>query len=385
MSDLATIGHNNPPSDAILMAEKMRELYPQAFKTAEQLLAETAVPEEINDEDTAGKVGDDIKKLTGAEKSLEALRKSEKEEYLAKGRLVDGTFKKPIESLQALKGRLALVAGAYKDRKDAELRRQREEEARRQREESEAKLREAERLRAEAEADRKRIEEERRAQEAAATAERERIQREADEARKAQEAEIQRLKDEQAEKDRKAREEIAAMKADADKKDEESRAALAAAEQRRKDDAAAHKAKMEEAEADRKRIEADRREQEKALREQERATEQSLKEQSKAARDSERASDRVLDEATRHDKAAQKMDKAALNANDRIRGEEGSVLTTRHVWLGQMKDRATLDLEALRQHIPEAALHTAVQSFVDAGGRQLRGSHIFEDTQVQVR
>src|SRR5665213_1836085 len=115
--------HNNPPSDALLMAEKMRELYPAQFKTAEDLLADTAVPEEINDEDAAGKVGDDIKKLTGAEKSLEAIRKSEKEEFLAKGRLVDGTFKRPIESLQALKAKLAIVAGAYKDKKDAELRR----------------------------------------------------------------------------------------------------------------------------------------------------------------------------------------------------------------------------------------------------------------------
>ncbi len=48
-------------------------------------------------------------------------------------------------------------------------------------------------------------------------------------------------------------------------------------------------------------------------------------------------------------------------------------------------DRSAIDLEALRQHLPEAAIISAVKSFINAGGRELRGVHIFENTRNRTR
>lgn len=38
-----------------------------------------------------------------------------------------------------------------------------------------------------------------------------------------------------------------------------------------------------------------------------------------------------------------------------------------------------------QQHLPHAALHQAVRSYIKAGGRDLRGVRIFEDTTAVVR
>ena len=48
-------------------------------------------------------------------------------------------------------------------------------------------------------------------------------------------------------------------------------------------------------------------------------------------------------------------------------------------------DRASLDLEALRFHIPADGLEKAVRSLIKAGGRELRGTRIFETTVATVR
>lgn len=48
-------------------------------------------------------------------------------------------------------------------------------------------------------------------------------------------------------------------------------------------------------------------------------------------------------------------------------------------------NRVTIDLEALRQHLPEAAIISAVKSFIMAGGRELRGVRIFENTTNRTR
>ena len=69
----------------------------------------------------------------------------------------------------------------------------------------------------------------------------------------------------------------------------------------------------------------------------------------------------------------------------RSRGDYGAVASLHTFWDFADLDRATLDLEALRQHIPAAALEQAVRSFVKAGGRELRGARIFENTQTKVR
>ncbi len=63
----------------------------------------------------------------------------------------------------------------------------------------------------------------------------------------------------------------------------------------------------------------------------------------------------------------------------------GSVSTLQAIWSFRDLDRATLNLEALRGHIPMDALEKAVRSYIRAGGRDLAGVMIFEDRKAIVR
>lgn len=69
----------------------------------------------------------------------------------------------------------------------------------------------------------------------------------------------------------------------------------------------------------------------------------------------------------------------------RSRGDFGAVASLRTFWDLRELDRAKLDLESLRAHLPMDALEKAVRAFVRAGGRVLRGVEIFENTTTQVR
>lgn len=87
------------------------------------------------------------------------------------------------------------------------------------------------------------------------------------------------------------------------------------------------------------------------------------------------------------DKAAREA--AAKPADmSRVRGEYGSVSSLKEFWNHADLDRATLDLEALRQHIPSDALDKAVRSWIAAhkddlkAGATLVGVRIFLDTRL---
>jgi len=69
----------------------------------------------------------------------------------------------------------------------------------------------------------------------------------------------------------------------------------------------------------------------------------------------------------------------------RVRGEFGAVSSLRTSWVFNEIDRATLDIEALRPHLPIDGLEKAVRSFIKSGGRELRGVRIFETTDAVVR
>ncbi len=69
----------------------------------------------------------------------------------------------------------------------------------------------------------------------------------------------------------------------------------------------------------------------------------------------------------------------------RVRGEYGAVSSLRTSWVFDTIDRETIDLEALRHHLPTDGLEKAVRSFIKAGGRELRGTRIFETTDAVVR
>jgi hypothetical protein len=69
----------------------------------------------------------------------------------------------------------------------------------------------------------------------------------------------------------------------------------------------------------------------------------------------------------------------------RTRGEFGSVASLRTEWVGDVVDREALDLDKLRPFIPLDALEKAIRGFVKAGGRELRGAHIYEHHHTVVR
>jgi len=138
------IGHNS--GDA---AQQIRENLDTKHadilrRKAELLEACDRAPVTINDDDTAGKVGDFVKQIAACIKTADGARVTEKEPFLAGGRTVDGYFKGITDPLDKAK---TVVQGRITDylrrKADAE-RRQREEAARIEREEAERKRKEAE-------------------------------------------------------------------------------------------------------------------------------------------------------------------------------------------------------------------------------------------------
>ncbi len=143
-------------------------------------------------------------------------------------------------------------------------------------------------------------------------------------------------------------------------------------------------------EAERARREAEeaaeraRREAEAARLENEADLEREIEAEAARKRQQEEAERRAAQARAEAERAAR--DAAAKAAElSRTRGEQGSVASLRTQWIGIIEDRDALDLEALRPHLPEDGLEKALRSFIRAGGRQLRGARIFEDTVAVVR
>ena len=140
-----------------------------------------------------------------------------------------------------------------------------------------------------------------------------------------------------------------------------------AAEERRKRDEAA---RLEREEADRLRREAEERE--------------------KAAQ-----TDVDLEQAVQVDEAARQAEADAVTAKKAAdakaaelhttRGDYGSSSSLRTFWDFTDLDRRSIELQALRYHLPEDALEKAIRSFIKAGGRELLGVRIFQNTKSVVR
>jgi hypothetical protein len=100
------------------------------------------------------------------------------------------------------------------------------------------------------------------------------------------------------------------------------------------------------------------------------------------------AAQAAMDQAVAKEQEAQIAEKAAAAKPaefSRTRGEVGSVASLREVWKGELEDRAAINLEALRPYLPADALQTAINGFVRAGGRELKGARIFLHTTATVR
>jgi len=261
VTESPNIGHNQPPEDADPITARLAEDHATLLARRDELSgAFDRVPEEIADEETAGKAADFIKQISACAKNADKIRVDEKEPYLEGGRKVDGFFKAGVmEPLDKIKKAVSARLTAYQRKKDEEERRRREEEARAAREEEARARREAE-------------------EKAAALAE-----------------------------------------------EQDLDAAIAA--------------------------------------------EESAKKAAAASEQAARA--------------------ASANAAEtsRTRSSNGSVASLRPEWKHREDslDRATIDLEALRDHLPMGALHQAVRAYIKAGGRDLKGVEIFEDHVSVVR
>ncbi len=181
---------------------------------------------------------------------------------------------------------------------------------------------------------------------------------------RAAEQERRRIEREKAEAERRERE-----KAEAEKR----RAADEARER-----AAAAQRKIDEAAAeDRRKLAAAQRELEKANAEAAKLD----KAADKAAAETDRAVARETAAAVKEER----VDNAKSGKFATTRGDYGSSASLREFWDFEEIDRETVDLEALRQHIPADALNKAVASFIRAGGRALSGTRIFKSDAPVVR
>lgn len=167
-TEAAGPGHNLPPEADPLeqrrqnMHDDFGERYAVLLASRDRVLEELeAIPTEIEDDETAGKVSDWIKKNAAYLKDAEAARVKEKEPYLEGGRLVDGFFAQITERLRKAKRTVQDRLTQYQRRRAEEERRRREEEARIARQKEEEERRKAEEARmaaaaAEAEAEERR-------------------------------------------------------------------------------------------------------------------------------------------------------------------------------------------------------------------------------------
>lgn len=123
---VATIGDNNPPTDAQIFRERMQEQHPDLLKRADDLVAALErLPSEIGDDETAGRVTDYISQLAKCRKAAETTRVAEKEPYLSMGRTVDGYFKAITDKLDNAKTRAQRPLTEHLNRKAEEERKER--------------------------------------------------------------------------------------------------------------------------------------------------------------------------------------------------------------------------------------------------------------------
>jgi hypothetical protein len=95
--------------------------------------------------------------------------------------------------------------------------------------------------------------------------------------------------------------------------------------------------------------------------------------------------ERAAGEAAADAEVAARAADANAAEMSRQRSDLGAVASLRTFWDFADLDRGAIDLEALRPHLALDAIEKAVRSFIRAGGRELRGCRIYENTTSQVR
>ena len=105
--------------------------------------------------------------------------------------------------------------------------------------------------------------------------------------------------------------------------------------------------------------------------------------------------DSDLDDAVQAEAAAGDADSDAIRAAQaadakasdmhKTRGDYGAQSSLRTFWDFTDLDRDKVDLETLRHHLPVDAIEKALRSYIKAGGREIDGARIFENTRSVVR
>lgn len=367
--------HNKPPI-SLRVKDDLRgyldTTHAAIFKRANDLIAAEARLPAITNAVSEATATEYVKLIQTAVKELDRIRLIEKNAYDECADLIHASFRGLMDKLArptpkspaALKERVEAALTAYKLIVAAAERKVREEAAQRAREAEDA-------------ARRQREEEERAAQR---EQDRLRREREAEEARIREQEDARRREAEEAERQAAAAAREAELVASR-KRTEENRVAAdaAAADARRIADEAAEKRRHEQIIADQA-----RREREDVARAADAQAEEDRRQREALAREAEdkAANERALAEA------AATVSDADLS---RARGARGGVSSLTTFWDMRDLDRATIDLEALRDHISFDALEKAVRSYKDAnkerleGGHQIRGVVFFKNHRTGTR
>lgn len=321
--ELPAVGDNLPPEglrNGESLTAYIAETHATLFKRAADLVAAEARLPEIVDEETDAKATEYVKLIQACEKALDQARLNEKAPYDLCASEIHSTFRTLQDRLvRATKGSPAAVKERVQEKQTAYKLRVAEAERRKR----EAAAAEARRI--EEDARRKREADERAA-------------REAEDARRRAAEEVE----------RKAREEAAAAERAASqawRAAAKEKADAEAAEARKRAEDAAAKRREEDAKA-----EADRRVREDAAREE---------------------ANRAAEIRAAAESAASVTD-AELT---RSRGARGGVSSLTTFWDFRDVDRATLDLESLRPHVPMDAFETALRSYMKANKERLDAGH----------
>lgn len=141
-------GHNLPEikaPDLDLLKADLEARYPEvASRTAELLKSADAMPEKIDDEETASAATALVRMLRAAMSQFDATKKVENEPWRGLVAEVNGFFVKPIEKLKERKDKIEAELTVFLERQKEKKRLEAEEAAKRQREEAARLQREAE-------------------------------------------------------------------------------------------------------------------------------------------------------------------------------------------------------------------------------------------------
>jgi hypothetical protein len=135
----------------------------------------------------------------------------------------------------------------------------------------------------------------------------------------------------------------------------------------------------------RRRTEEARRRAEEAERQRQAAEEASRVIETDADLDVAVSTEELARQAAADAERARQATEAKLAELTRQRGDFGAVASLRTFFDFTDLDRDELDLEKLRAYLPLDALEKAVRAYIRAGGRELRGVTIFENTRTTVR